>query len=216
MRSSPSEATSALQPVALGGDLLAHAEEFAEIAGQRLDLLAHFRQHGAEQHGGAHRLQCVLGAGDQRRRRPMADALQGGEHLADHGAAAVERFADAGFVVVERLEPRLGRGDLGFQVAQARGGVDQVLVELAPVGADLLDLELERGLGVGRLALRVARGLEFAGRCCCRFQLLRVCAALRRLFLCRLLLRRRRAGERQAGKPNAQPRGRARERRIER
>ena len=65
------------------------------------------------------------------------------------------------FVVVERFEPRLGGGDLGLEIARARGGVDQFLIELAPVGADLLDLALERGLGVGGFALGVAGVLEF-------------------------------------------------------
>ena len=65
------------------------------------------------------------------------------------------------FVVVERLEPRFGRRDLAFDAAQPGGGVDQILVELAAVGAELFDLALERGLGLDRLALRVARGLQF-------------------------------------------------------
>ena len=67
-------------------------------------------------------------------------------------------------IFVERLEPRLRRLDLGLDGAGARGGIDQVLVELATIGADLLDLALERGLGFGRFALRVARGLEFLRR----------------------------------------------------
>ena len=52
------------------------------------------------------------------------------------------------------------RLDLDFDAAQPCGGIDQILVELAAVGPDLLDLALERGLGLGRLALLLARGLE--------------------------------------------------------
>ena len=48
-----------------------------------------------------------------------------------------------------------------FDAANAAGGIDQVLIELAAVGAELFDFALERGFGLGRLALRVARGLEF-------------------------------------------------------
>ena len=81
-----------------------------------------------------------------------------GQHLADDGAAAVERFADIVFAVVERLEALLRRLDLGFDATQAGGGVDQVLRQLAAVDADLLDLALERGLGFGRFFLPLARG----------------------------------------------------------
>ena len=41
------------------------------------------------------------------------------------------------------------------------GGVDQVLIELAPVGADLFDLAFERGFGFGGFALLIARRFEF-------------------------------------------------------
>ena len=69
-------------------------------------------------------------------RRAPADALQRGQHLGDGGAAAFERPAQRALAVVERLEPRLGLGDPVFRLAQARGGVDQRLVELAAVLAD--------------------------------------------------------------------------------
>ena len=62
---------------------------------------------------------------------------------------------------VERFEPRLRRRDLGLDGAQARGGVDQALVELAAVAADLLDLALDRGFGFGGFALRAAQRFEF-------------------------------------------------------
>ncbi|HZQ12830.1 MAG TPA: hypothetical protein VFB31_08485 [Pseudolabrys sp.] len=90
----------------------------------------------------------------------MADSLQRRQHFADHGAAAVERSLDAALVVVERRQARLRSLDLGLDAAQPRRGIDQVLVELAAIGADLLDLALEGGFGVGRFALRLARRLE--------------------------------------------------------
>jgi len=80
----------ALEPVAFVGDFLAHFKQRAQIAGERLNLMAHFRQHGAEQHGRAHRLQGVFGAGDQGRGSTVADALQRRQDLADHGTASVE------------------------------------------------------------------------------------------------------------------------------
>ena len=101
-------------------------------------------------------------------------------------------------VVVERLEPRFGRRDLRFDVADAAGGVDQVLVELAAVGADLLDLALERGLGLDRLALRIARGLEVLVALLERVELfglvgLPACARLNRALLRRAPRRRARS-----------------------
>ena len=50
-------------------------------------------------------------------------------------------------LLVERLKARLRRVDIGLDVADARGGVDELLIERAPVGAHGLDLDLELGLG---------------------------------------------------------------------
>ena len=63
-----------------------------------------------------------------------------------------------------------------------RSGIDQILIELAAVGADLFDLALERSFGLGRLALLVAR----------RFELL--IALLERVELFRFAVLRRRMG----------------------
>ena len=122
--------------------------------------MTHFRQYRAEHHGGAHRLQRVFRAGEQRRRGAVTDPLQRGQHFADDRAASIQRLLQAALIFVERGEPRLRRFDLGLDAARARCSVDQVLVELAAVGADLLDLALECGFGFGRLALRVTGGLE--------------------------------------------------------
>src|SRR5262245_56142176 len=105
--------------------------------------MPHLRQYGAEHHGSPHRLQRVFRTRDKRRWRATADALQRGENLANHCAAAIEGFADAALVVIQRLEPLLCRLDLGFDGAQASGRVDQILIELAAVGSDLLDIALE-------------------------------------------------------------------------
>ena len=148
------------QLVAFGGDLLANIEQLGEVVGERLHLMPHLGQYRSQQHGGAHRLQSILRTGDQRRRRTVADTLECGQHFADHGAAPVERFANAAFIVVERLEPRFRRRDLRLNAADAAGGIDQVLVELAAIGAQLFDLALERGLGLDRSALRIAHSLE--------------------------------------------------------
>src|ERR1700724_4001249 len=64
------------------------------------------------------------------------------------------------FPLVERLQARLRRLDVGLDVADAGGGVDELLVERAAVGADGLDLELELGLGLQGRALLGACGVE--------------------------------------------------------
>ena len=92
-----------------GVDVLAHAQQLGEIAGERIGLRAHLRHHGAEHDRGAHRLQRILGPHHERRRRLPADALQGGEDFDDHGAAFVERGFENMFPLVERLQARLRR-----------------------------------------------------------------------------------------------------------
>ena len=52
------------------------------------------------------------------------------------------------------------RCDFGFNATQTAGRIDQVLIELAPVNADLFDLTLKRYFGLGRLALLIAGGFE--------------------------------------------------------
>ena len=79
---------------------------------------------------------------------------------------AIERFADASFVFIERLDAGFGGDDLAFDAAQAAGGVDQILVELAAVGAELFDLALERGFVLGRLALRCLMASSFSLAAC--------------------------------------------------
>ena len=141
--------------------LLRTLSSVVRSAAERLGLLPHVRQHGAQHHRGAQGLQRVFRAGDQGRRRTMADALKRGEHFADDGAAGVERGAQRALIVVERLEADLRCLDGLFGCAQASGGVDQILRELAAVGADLLDFAFRARLrprpicAAGRAWLRV-------------------------------------------------------------
>ena len=53
-----------------------------------------------------------------------------------------------------------------FDVAQASGSIDEILIELAAVGANLFDFPLEASFRVSRLPLLVSRCLElFVPRC---------------------------------------------------
>ena len=106
-------------------------------------------------------LQRVFRLHQQRRRRLVADALQRREDFDDGGAALVERFANGDFLLVERLEPRPRRLDVGLDVAHARRGIDQLLVERAPIVADRLDLAPELGLAFRRCAFLRADRIEF-------------------------------------------------------
>ena len=92
----------------------------------------------------------------------MADPLQCRQHLGEHGAALHQGAAKARLVRIERLQPRFGGGDLCFQRAHALRRCDQVLIELAPVGGDRLDLTGEGGLRFRRFALFGADRVEVA------------------------------------------------------
>ena len=149
-----------LERIALVVDLLAHGKQPAQVSRQSGHLVAHFRQHRAEHHGGADRLQRIFRAGDEGGRRAAADALERRQHFADDIAPARERGADRRFLRIERLQARLGVGHFGLDLAQLGGGVDERLVELAAIIADLLDLTLDLGLGLGRFLLLIAQRLE--------------------------------------------------------
>ena len=62
---------------------------------------------------------------------------------------------------VERAQPRLGLADPGLDAAHLGGDVDQLLIELGAVLPDRGDIGLQLLLQLGRLALLLARGLEF-------------------------------------------------------
>ncbi|MEI2735993.1 MAG: hypothetical protein V9G24_15205 [Rhodoblastus sp.] len=125
------------------GDRLAQFDEVAEIAGQRLGLRPQLRQHRAERHGGADRLQHVLGLHQQRRRRAMAHALQHGQHFGDHVAPALERAADRFLAARQPVEPLLDLGHAGVRLRHLGGRVQKRLIEPRAVLADRLDLGLD-------------------------------------------------------------------------
>ena len=161
--------------VAFLRDLLAQANELAEIGGKNFSLLAHFGQHRPQHHGGAHGLERVLGADEERGRGFAADALQRRQELGDEVAALLQRAAQRLLALVERLDARLGFCDSVLDGGNARGRFDDLLVELAPIVAHELDLALElrllfQGLallGAQRLELLVAllEAVETRGRC---------------------------------------------------
>ncbi len=149
------------QAVTFRRDLLTQPDELGEVGRERFGLPAHLRQHGAEHHGGTHRLQSVLGADDERRRYLSSHALQGGEHLGDHVVPLLERCPQRPLAVVELRQALLSVGDALFHAADAGHGVDDLLVELAAVVTDRLDLAFELGLVIERLLLLGAHRLEF-------------------------------------------------------
>src|SRR5262249_25498637 len=111
-------------------------------------------------HGGAHGLQRILGAAHEGGWGMPADALQRRQHLGDDGAALLQRAAQYLLALVERRQAFLRLGGLLLHAADAGGGVDDLLIELAPVVADRLDLALELDFILQRLALLGAERLE--------------------------------------------------------
>ena len=91
----------------------------------------------------------------------MPNPLQHSEDFDDRGAPLVERFANTTFLVVERLQARLRRLDAGLDIAHARRGVDELLIERAPIVAKRVDLAPSFAwLSADSRSLR-ARGIEF-------------------------------------------------------
>ena len=62
---------------------------------------------------------------------------------------------------VQRAQTGLGLADAGLDGADLGGDVDQLLVELGAVLPDRRDIGLQFLLQFGRLALLLARGLQF-------------------------------------------------------
>ena len=143
------------EAVAFGSNFAAHAHEFGEIGDQRVGLDLHVGQHRAEQDRGAHRLQRILRANQQGRRRPAARCAA--------GPRAPRRSRRGGWrasggrvssLPLSAVEPLFGRGDAVLDVADACAAeLDQRRVELAAVLADRVDLGLELGGEVGGLLL---------------------------------------------------------------
>ena len=149
------------EAVAFVDDLLAHAHQIGQIAGQSVGLRAHFRQHGAKRDRRAHGLERILRPHHERRRRLPPDALQGGEYFDNHVAALGERFTKQFFLLIEWLQASPRRVDTGLDVADSRGGADEILIKFATVLAQRLDLDPQLGLALHRIALAGERGVEF-------------------------------------------------------
>ena len=134
-----------------GGYFGTYSHEFGKVGDQRVDLDLHVGQHRAEQDRGAHRLQRIFRAHQQRGRRVAADPLQRREHLGDHRAAAGERAADRSSRCSRACCSRaLGRRDALLDGADVGGRADQQRIELAAVLADRVELGLELGGELGR------------------------------------------------------------------
>ena len=89
-----------------------------------------------------------------------ADALQCRQHLGNDGVRCSSDFRKPCSLLVERLEALLRLRDPFFDRSHARCGIDELLVELAPVIADQLDLALELGLVLQRPSLFGPQRLE--------------------------------------------------------
>src|SRR4029079_17497629 len=139
--------------VPLTRNLVAQADELAEIDGERLRLLAHFGNNCAQQHRRAHRSERVLGGHEERRRPLASDALQRRKHFRNGIVPLLQGNAQRLLAVLQRLQARLRLPNAVFHRGNARCGVDDLLVELATIVADLLDLALELGLVLKRAAL---------------------------------------------------------------
>ena len=83
------------KPVALPFHLGAERQELAEIGGELVGGLPEIGDHGAEEDRAPNRGQRVLGANEDRRRRPVADPLQRRQHLDQHLAPLEERASGA-------------------------------------------------------------------------------------------------------------------------
>src|SRR6202022_1290830 len=151
----------AQKPIALRGDGLAKRNQFAEVAGQFLRPCPQFGHHGAEQHGGAKRLQRVFRPYQQGRRRAPSRALQGSQHLDNLGTARIKRTANLLLARIQRAQPRFGIAYAGLDPAHLGCDVDHLLIELTAVLADRRDLGLELRLRFRRTFLLRAGGFEF-------------------------------------------------------
>src|SRR5713101_2711856 len=147
--------------VALGSDVLANRDQFAEVGGQSVRTSAQFGHNGSEQHRRAKRLQRVFRPYQQGWRHPPSRALQGSQHLDNFRTARTKRTANLLLARVERAQPRFGVAYPGLDAAHLSGDVDQPLIELAVILTDRCEIGLELHLQFrGALLLR-AGGFEF-------------------------------------------------------
>jgi hypothetical protein len=155
---------------ALVGDALAQAYQLGEIGAEDGDLLAQIGHDRAEQHRGAYRFEDVLRPDQHGRRRPATDALERREDFADQAAPALQRTPDRGLARLQEGKTLFERCDASLGALRSRGGVEQGLIELGPVGANAGDLGFQFNAGVGiagqplldRLELGLAAALFLA------------------------------------------------------
>jgi hypothetical protein len=148
------------QAPALLGNLFAQADQFGQVGRQHFGLMPHLGQRGPQDHRRTYRLQCVLGPEHEAGRSLPTDPLQRRQHLGNEGASLLQRCLQRLLVVVERFDPLLGLGDPLFHGDDPRRGLDDLLIEFAPVVADRFDLALELGLVLERPALLAAEDFE--------------------------------------------------------
>ncbi len=158
--SRPSRSRLAGKTVVFRGDVFPYIHQIRKVAGQCVGFFAHFRQHRAERDRCAHRLERILRPHHQRRRRLPADALQRGEDFGDGAAAVVERFAERLLPLIERRQTRPRGVDIGLDVADFCGGVDELLIELAAVLAQHRDFGPQLELALRGIALAGERRIE--------------------------------------------------------
>ena len=137
---------------------LVQAHEFGEVGGERLGLDAQLRQHGAEQHRGADRLQHVLRPHEHGRRRPAAHALQGGEDLDDDAAPASSERRIAASLPVSVSSALLQAADALFGRRACAAAVSMsAALSFARSASMLGDLGLELALRLGARGERLLR-----------------------------------------------------------
>jgi hypothetical protein len=147
-RSSARAAASGAQPVALGHDLRPERFQLPEVRREQVGRLPQVGHHGPEKDGAPHRRQRVLGPHEHRRRRPVADPLQRGQHLGQDRPPLDAAMPSApSSLPAQRREAPLGRGDLLLQVLDPPAGVEERLGEGGAVLVERLDLRPELGRG---------------------------------------------------------------------
>ena len=124
----------------LGHDVLTHARKIGQVAGNRIGLGPHVRHHGAECNRGAQGGERIIRLHQQSGRRLLGYALESSEDFHDRAAPFVQRLLKNLRALIERLQPRLICVDLGLDLAHARRGSDQLLIERTAVLAQHPDL----------------------------------------------------------------------------
>jgi hypothetical protein len=94
-----------------------------------------------------------------------ADPLQRRQYLGGDAAPLLQRSPHRLLAIIERLETCLRLRDPLFDGDHTRRGLDELLIEFAPVVADRLDLALEPCLGLERPTLLGADSFQLLIAC---------------------------------------------------